>query len=69
MSVWTCTDHDGVWVGVASVVVADTEEAARKLLDEQLRGHGLKDSAASPYTLEALDLTKPKAVVLQNGDY
>lgn len=32
LNVYTCDDHDGHWVGTASVVVAETEEIARDLL-------------------------------------
>lgn len=67
MKAWTCTDHDYFWpVGVASVIVAETEEEARELLDAALLKRGLK---TTPYTLEELDLTKPSAQILQDGNY
>ena len=67
MKVWTCTDHDYFWpVGVASVIVAETEEEARELLNAELLKRGLK---TTPYTLEELDLNKPSAQILQDGNY
>jgi hypothetical protein len=67
MNVYTCIDHDGRWpVGVASVVVARDEAEARKLLAEALIKIGLK---GDDFTLQLLDLSKPNAVVLNNGDY
>lgn len=56
LKVWTCAG------ATASVVVAATEEAARPLLREALRQLGIENSGA--LTLEALDLTRPSAVVL-----
>jgi hypothetical protein len=67
MKVWTCTDHDGHWVGVASVVVAPSEETAKQLLSIELRSHGL--SGNKPFTLREINITEPRAFVLQDGDY
>ncbi len=68
MKVWTCTDHDGHWpVGVASVVVADTEDQARELLKAEIKEHGLDHH--KPFTLRRINTSRPKAFVLQNGDY
>jgi hypothetical protein len=68
--VWTVTDHDGHWpVGVASVVVADSEERARMVLDGQLEADGLRPFAQAPYTLIEVPLDREHAVVLCNGEY
>jgi hypothetical protein len=67
LNVYTCTDHDGHWVGVASVVVAETEDIARDLLKAELRGHGL--NADLPFTLRRINIAHPRAFVLQDGDY
>ena len=71
MNVWTCTDHDGFWpVGVASVVVAETEREARAALDKALRARGLKDWKGYNYTLQRLDVgTVPVAAILNDGEY
>lgn len=63
MNVYTCTDHDGV----ASVVVADTEEDARALLERELREHGL--DGKKPFTLRKINTAVPRAFVFLNGDY
>jgi hypothetical protein len=68
MKVFICIDHDGHWpVGVASVVAAQDEEQARELLAAELRTFGLKPERG--FTLQALDLSAPRARVLNDGDY
>ena len=67
LNVYTCTDHEGHWVGVASVVVAETEEIAKDLLIAELAEHGLKQT--KPFTLRRINTAHPKAFVLQDGDY
>lgn len=70
MKVWTCTDHAGHWpVGVASVVVANTEDEARATLDLALKNAGLKTSTGAPYTLNLLETGSRKARILRDGDY
>lgn len=67
MRVFTCVDHDGHWVGVASVIVANNEVDATALLRAALREQGLSENA--PFTLQPLALDTRRAIVLQNGDY
>jgi hypothetical protein len=67
LNVYTCVDHDGHWVGVASVVVAETEDVARDLLKSELKEHGLDHT--KPFTLRRINTAHPKALVLQDGDY
>ena len=70
MPVFVCTDHDQHWpVGGASIVVADTESEARKLLDAELVSDGLKPHAQEPYTLVAVDLARHHATILCDGNY
>lgn len=66
--VFVCTDHDGHYVGGASVVVAFSEPEARGLLDAELRTHGLNPNDPV-YTLREIGQGAPVAVVLRNGDY
>ncbi len=69
LKVWVCTDHKTHWpVGGASVVVAASENEARALLIEALREHGLSQPKGD-FTLKEIDLSKPAAVVLNDGDY
>lgn len=68
LRVFTCTDHAGRWVGVASVVVAPDEPEARKLLTKALIDARLDNEHAS-FTLNELNLAEPSAVILQDGDY
>jgi hypothetical protein len=68
MAVWTCNDFEGLYpVGTAAVVVADTEDQARQLLDDELTQRSLKQLQS--YRLVRLDLTTPHVVLLADGDY
>lgn len=70
MNVYVCTDHDGYYpVGVASVVIAPTEDVARQLLDTKLGELGLKGSDEMPYTLRLIEAGLPHAVILNDGNY
>lgn len=67
MKVFTCDNHDGFYpVGVASVIVAETEEEAAELLKVELREREL---GADDFTLIELDTSASRAVVLQDGNY
>lgn len=66
MQVYTTVDFTGHYpVGVSAVIVAENEEQARKLIEDELREHGLKFDG----TLRRINSTAPRAFVLQNGDY
>ena len=65
LKTWVCTDHDGRWVGVASVVLAETKGIAERLLRAELNRRGLNGNV--PFTLKLLE--GRQAVVLQDGDY
>lgn len=64
--VYTCTDHEGHYAGVASVIVASSEKNARDLLRQALYNKGLDDDS---FTLQELDTGKEGATVLCDGDY
>ena len=67
MKVYICTDHDGHSpIGVASVIVAADEAAARDLLASELFG---RDLEPSKFTLQELDTTTPGAHILRDGEY
>lgn len=69
MRIWCCTDHETHWpVGGASIVVAETEADARRLLTEALAREGLKQ-LPDEMTLREIDTSTAHAVVLANGDY
>lgn len=66
-AVWTCTDHAGHYpVGVASVVVAETGDQACDLLNAELVNRGLKPGG---YSMVELRTDRPRAVVLNDGNY
>lgn len=70
MKVFTCTDHDGHWpVGISVVVVAPSLDDAKRVLDEALRGDGLKPVAEGEYTLNLVDTTIANAVVHHDRNY
>jgi hypothetical protein len=66
--VFYCTDHDGHYpVGVASIIVAPNEASAREALKATLNDMGLKGN--NPFTLQELDTSKNRVVVLADGNY
>lgn len=67
MKAWVCTDHDSVWVGGASLILAENEEEARELFEAALRETHLQPDKG--YTLIPVDITKSQAIVLRDGDY
>lgn len=70
MKLWVCTDHRGFWpVGVASIVVAPTEERARVVLADALTKHGLATVPGDDFSLREIDVTAENVVILADGDY
>ncbi len=69
LKLFTCTDHDSHCIGVASIVLAESEQQARELLDAALIEQGLKPYELEAYTLTEVDQTTAQAMVLRNGDY
>jgi len=70
MKVFTCNDHEGFWpAGTASVIVAESEEQARKVLIAALKNIGLDQD--ENFTLQSLELNpkEPYAKILRDGDY
>lgn len=67
MRVWICSDFEGFWpVGTASIVMAESSEQARALLQAALKERGLPESE---FTLIEVDLTTPHAIILRDGNY
>lgn len=66
LKVFTCDDHDGVWLGGASVVVAASEDDARRLLAAELQSRNLRTERM---TLRQLDLRSASVNVLWDGNY
>lgn len=65
---WVCTDHHGHYpVGVASIIMANSEDEARRLLAAGLRESGL--DADKGFTLLELNISMPFARVLHDGNY
>lgn len=65
-------DFKGHWpVGVAAIVVACDEEAARSLLEVKLKELGLtgRQSNGDPVALREVDLKTEQAIVLLDGNY
>jgi hypothetical protein len=68
LKLFICTDHSGFYpVGTASIIIAPDEEEARKLLDAALTARGL--FPIEYYTLQEVDLDKPTAYILRDGNY
>ena len=70
MNVYTCDNHSQHYpVGCASIVVAEDEEQAHTLLDDELKSDGLEPYEIEPYTLVKVDVDIPKATILVDGNY
>lgn len=68
MNVYVCTDHECFYpVGACSVVIAKSEDEARGLLQAALRERGLRKEES--FSLQELNLEKPEAHILLDGDY
>ena len=67
MKLFTCVDHDSHYpVGVASVVIAEDKEKAYYLLAVELTENGL---LPDNFTLQEVDFSKEKAIILRDGNY
>jgi hypothetical protein len=65
MKVFYSNDFEGMWpVGTAAVVVAEDEQDAKLLLGAEIKWTNNRD-----FTVQELDLSERKAVILNNGDY
>lgn len=67
MKVYTCKGFEGHYpVGTSAVIVGKDYDECRWLLHKALLQAGLKEQAVF---MEELDLTTPKAIILNDGDY
>lgn len=69
MKIFICTDHDSVWVGGASVIIAKSKKGAIKLLNKALTEKGLKPFSEMPYELKVISGAEQAAHILRDGDY
>lgn len=69
MNTYTCTQFSGFWpVGSAAVAVANTPEEAATLINQQLKEIGLPGDAEEK-DMVPMDISKPHAVILLDGNY
>lgn len=59
-------EHDGIWFGGFSVIVAPDRENAEYQLVQLLRDNHLKTDG---YSITEVDATEQGAVMVWNGDY
>ena len=70
MKLYYCKDHAGYWpIGVASIILASSEEEAKDLLDEELKSRGLKTYSEEPYTLTKIPQTRSCVTIINDGNY
>lgn len=76
MTVYTCTELQGIWpVGTAAVVIAQDRGHAKRLLEAEAKSRGLTGATDSEGTELKLDdilpvsMDYPHAVILLDGDY
>lgn len=69
LMVFTCTDHDTLHpLSPSSIIVAHNVEEAKRLLDRKLLAVKCKPYSGSKYTLKAVDMRKPQAIILNMGE-
>lgn len=69
MNVYVNTSFRGHYpVGVCAVVMAETAAEAAKLLEVELKEHGLKQEVQEKY-MRKIQNVRPQAFVIQDGDY
>lgn len=71
MKVFTCTNFVGRFpVGVSAIVVAENIEEAGHVLSARLKSAGLNQGYGAPaLRLDEVDLSRPGASILNDGDY
>lgn len=66
MRLFICKSHTGHYLPGVSIVFADNETEARRLLDDEIRNQGLEPN---DYELEESHTEIKQAIILFNGDY
>lgn len=67
---YACTNFRGYWpVQVASVIVANTKQEAKELLEKKLRDSGIPIETDFDYALEEISLRDKGATILNNGEW
>ena len=70
MKVWTCNNFEGHWpVGAAAVMVAETADEAKMVLLSELKTRGLGEQCLESLHVKEIDIGKPAAFILCDGDY
>lgn len=68
MKLFKCTDFEGHWpVGVAAIVMAETEEQARDLLAMDLKAQGLGEQ--DEFNLVEVSTNAAGVHILNDGNY
>ena len=66
MKVWTTNDFTGHWpVGTSAVVIAQSEDRARELIERAVEKCGLKFDG----TLREVPSDEEAAIILRDGNY
>lgn len=70
MKAWVFS-FDGLWMGGRAVVLAETDEKARELLEERIRSDG--DLSSVEEQVKSVELSHyvdtPQVAFYENGDY
>lgn len=67
MKVFTAKGLDGIWTSACGVVIAVDGLAAVDILKSELKSRGIRQKI-KPEQLEELDLSIPKAIILDDGN-
>lgn len=70
MKVFTSTSWEGMWpVGVAALVVAADEDAARQILVDELARRRLPQPEGEVIELSQVNMAESGVVILNDGNY
>lgn len=66
---WTA-ELKGHWpVGACGFVIASDANEAARLLSKAIREAGMPEQTITPFSLVEIDISTPRAVILNDGDY
>ena len=68
MKLFTCTDHDGMYMEGTSIIIAETERKAKNLLKKAIEKTGYLKWKGDE-TLTEIPMDKKQVIILDNGDY
>jgi hypothetical protein len=66
VTIWHAT-HNGHYITGHSIIVAESEDEARALLEIEMKVHGISEPHV--WDMRRLNTNEPKCFVISDGDY